>query len=651
MINLDAKIPKGKLADKWNNYKDHQKLVSVNNKRKIDIIVVGTGLAGASAASTLAEMGFNVKAFCYQDSPRRAHSIAAQGGINAAKNYQNDGDNIYRLYYDTIKGGDYRGREANTYRLAEVSNNIIDQAVANGVPFGREYGGTLANRSFGGAQVSRTFYARGATGQQLLIGAYSTMNRQIALGKVELFSRTEIMDVVVIDGRARGVITRNLLTGKIEKHFGHAVVLGTGGYGNVFFLSTNAMGSNGSAVWKAYKKGAAFSNAAFVQIHPTAIPQHGDYQSKLTLMSESLRNDGRIWVPKKLEDAEAIRNGSKKPKDIADEDRDFYLERRYPAFGNLVPRDVASRAAKERCDKGYGIENNDTKEGVFLDFKYAIERLGKDVVEQRYGNLFEMYEKITGDNAYETPMKIYPAIHYSMGGTWVDYELQSTLKGLFVIGEANFSDHGANRLGASALMQGLADGYFILPYTIQNYLADQFNVPAIPTDAPEFIEAEKTVKEQINRFLSIKGKRSVDSFHRELGKIMWNNVGMAREEAKLKEAIVKIKELKKEFWENVEVPGTADGINVELEKANRVADFFEIGEVMARDALNREESCGGHYRIEYQTPEGEALRRDDEFMYVSAWEYAGDDKEPILHKEPLIFEETEVKTRNYKTAK
>ncbi len=651
MINLDAKIPKGKLAEKWNNYKDHQKLVSVNNKRKIDIIVVGTGLAGASAASTLAEMGFNVKAFCYQDSPRRAHSIAAQGGINAAKNYQNDGDNVYRLYYDTIKGGDYRGREANTYRLAEVSNNIIDQAVANGVPFGREYGGTLANRSFGGAQVSRTFYARGATGQQLLLGAYSTMNRQIALGKVELFSRTEIMDIVVIDGRARGVITRNLLTGKIERHFGHAVVLGTGGYGNLFFLSTNAMGSNGSAVWKAYKKGAAFANAAFVQIHPTCIPQHGDYQSKLTLMSESLRNDGRIWVPKKLEDAEAIRNGSKKPIDIPDEDRDFYLERRYPAFGNLVPRDVASRAAKERCDKGYGIENNATKEGVFLDFKYAIERLGRDVVEQRYGNLFEMYEKITGDNGYETPMKIYPAIHYSMGGMWVDYELQSTLQGLFVIGEANFSDHGANRLGASALMQGLADGYFILPYTIQNYLADQFNVPAIPTDAPEFVEAEKAVKEQINRFLSIKGKRSVDSFHRELGKIMWNNVGMAREEAKLKEAIEKIKVLKKEFWENVEVPGTADGINVELEKANRVADFFEIGDVMARDALNREESCGGHYRIEYQTPEGEALRRDDEFMYVSAWEYAGEDKEPILHKEPLIFEETEVKTRNYKTAK
>ena len=651
MIKLDSKIPQGKLADKWNNYKNHQKLVSVNNKRKIDIIVVGTGLAGASAASTLAEMGFNVKAFCYQDSPRRAHSIAAQGGINAAKNYQNDGDNVYRLYYDTIKGGDYRGREANTYRLAEVSNNIIDQAVANGVPFGREYGGTLANRSFGGAQVSRTFYARGATGQQLLLGAYSTMNRQIALGKVKLYPRTEIMDIVVIDGRARGVITRNLLTGKIERHFGHAVVLGTGGYGNTFFLSTNAMGSNGSAVWKAYKKGAAFANPAFVQIHPTCIPQHGDYQSKLTLMSESLRNDGRIWVPKKLEDAEAIRNGSKKPNDIPDEDRDFYLERRYPAFGNLVPRDVASRAAKERCDKGYGIENNATKEGVFLDFKYAIERLGKDVVEKRYGNLFEMYEKITGDNAYETPMKIYPAIHYTMGGTWVDYELQSTLSGLFVIGEANFSDHGANRLGASALMQGLADGYFILPYTIQNYLADQFNVPAISTDATEFVEAEKAVKDRIKKLLSIKGKRSVDSFHRELGKIMWNNVGMAREEAKLKEAIEKIKILKKEFWENVEVPGTAEGINVELEKANRVADFFEIGDVIARDALNREESCGGHYRIEYQTPEGEALRRDDEFMYVSAWEYAGEDKDPILHKEPLIFEETEVKTRNYKTAK
>lgn len=651
MINLDAKIPQGKLAKKWTNYKENQKLVSPNNKRKLDIIVIGTGLAGASAAASLAEMGFNVKVFCYQDSPRRAHSIAAQGGINAAKNYQNDGDSIYRLYYDTIKGGDYRGREANTYRLAEVSANIIDQAVANGVPFGREYGGTLANRSFGGVLVSRTFYARGATGQQLLLGAYSGLNRQIALGKVESFPRTEMMDLVVIDGRARGIVVRNMITGEISSHFGHAVALGSGGYGNVFFLSTNAMGSNGSAAWKAYKKGAAFANLAFVQIHPTAIPQHGDYQSKLTLMSESLRNDGRIWVPKKLEDAEAIRLGQKKPGDIADEDRDFYLERRYPAFGNLVPRDVAARAAKERCDKGYGIENNATKEGVFLDFKYAIERLGKKTIEDRYGNLFQMYEKITGDNPYETPMKIYPAVHYTMGGLWVDYELQSTLPGLFVIGEANFSDHGANRLGASALMQGLADGYFVLPYTIQNYLADQFDVPRIATDSPEFKEAENAVKAHIDRLMNVKGKKSVDSFHRELGKVMWNKVGMARTEAKLKEAIVEIQKIRKEFWENVEIPGSTDTINVELEKANRVADFLELGELMARDALNREESCGGHYREEYQTPEGEALRRDDLFMYVSAWEYTGEDKEPILHKEPLIFEETEVKVRNYKTAK
>ena len=650
MINLDAKIPKGKLADKWTNYKEHQQLVAPNNKRKLDIIIVGSGLAGASAASSLAEMGFNVKVFCYQDSPRRAHSIAAQGGINAAKNYQNDGDSVYRLFYDTIKGGDYRGREANTYRLAEVSNNIIDQAVATGVPFGREYGGTLANRSFGGALVSRTFYARGATGQQLLLGAYSSMNRQIALGSVEMFTRSEMMDLVVVDGRARGIVVRNLVTGEIKSHFGHAVALGTGGYGNVFFLSTNAMGSNGSAAWKAYKKGAAFANLAFVQIHPTCIPQHGDYQSKLTLMSESLRNDGRIWVPKKIEDAEAIRNGSKKPKDIADEDRDFYLERRYPAFGNLVPRDVASRAAKERCDKGFGIENNTTKEGVFLDFKYAIDRLGRDTVEQRYGNLFQMYEKITGDNAYETPMKIYPAIHYTMGGLWVDYELQSTLKGLFVIGEANFSDHGANRLGASALMQGLADGYFVLPYTIQSYLADQFTVPRMTTDKDEFVKAEDDVKKLVDKLMNVKGKKSVDSFHRELGKVMWNKVGMARTEAPLKEAIEEIKAIRKDFWENVEIPGSTDKINVELEKACRVADFLELGELIARDALNREESCGGHYRLEYQTPEGEALRRDDEFMYVSAWEYKGDNEEPVLHKEPLIFEETEVKTRNYKTA-
>ncbi len=651
MINLDAKIPQGKLAQKWTNYKENQKLVAPNNKRKLDIIVIGTGLAGASSAASLAEMGFNVKVFCYQDSPRRAHSIAAQGGINAAKNYQNDGDSIYRLYYDTIKGGDYRAREANVYRLAEVSANIIDQSVAQGVPFGREYGGTLANRSFGGVLVSRTFYARGATGQQLLLGAYSGLNRQISLGKVESFPRTEMMDIVVINGRARGVVVRNLITGEISSHFGHAVVLGSGGYGNVYFLSTNAMGSNGSAAWKAYKKGAAFANPAYVQIHPTAIPQHGDYQSKLTLMSESLRNDGRIWVPKKLEDAEAIRLGKKQPTDIADEDRDFYLERRYPAFGNLVPRDVAARAAKERCDKGFGIENNATKEGVYLDFKYAIDRLGEQTIKERYGNLFQMYEKITGDNPYKTPMKIYPAVHYTMGGLWVDYELQSTLPGLFIIGEANFSDHGANRLGASALMQGLADGYFVLPYTIQNYLADQFDFPRISTNSEEFKKAEKAVKNRIDKLMGVKGKKSVDSFHRDLGKVMWNKVGMARDEKGLKEAIKEIKNIRKEFWENVEIPGSTDTINVELEKANRVADFIELGELMARDALNRNESCGGHYRNEYQTPEGEALRKDKEYMYVSTWEFNGDEKEPILHKEPLVFEETEVKVRNYKTAK
>ncbi len=651
MINLDAKIPQGKLVDKWTNYKENQQLVSPNNKRKLDIIVVGTGLAGASAAASLAEMGFNVKVFCYQDSPRRAHSIAAQGGINAAKNYQNDGDSVYRLYYDTIKGGDYRAREANVYRLAEVSESIIDQSVAQGVPFGREYGGTLANRTFGGALVSRTFYSRGATGQQLLLGAYSSLNRQIALGKVQSFNRTEMMDLVVVDGRARGIVTRNLLSGKIESHFGHAVVVGTGGYGNVYFLSTNAMGSNGSAICKAYRKGAAFANPSFIQIHPTAIPQHGDYQSKLTLMSESLRNDGRIWVPKKVEDAKAIREGTKKPEDLSDEDRDFYLERRYPAFGNLVPRDVAARAAKERCDKGYGIENNKTNEGVYLDFKYAIERLGKDRIEERYGNLFQMYEKITGDNPYKTPMKIYPAVHYNMGGLWVDYELQSTIPGLFIIGEANFSDHGANRLGASALMQGLADGYFILPYTIQRYLADQFNVAKIDTHSDEYTKAEKEVKEHINKLMSVNGNKSVDSYHKDLGKIMWNYVGMSRNEKDLKKAIDEIKKLREDFWNNVEIPGKPDGINVELEKANRVADFLELGELMARDALERKESCGGHFREEYKTEEGEALRRDDEYMFVAVWEYKGDDKTPELHKEPLVFEETEVKTRNYKTAK
>ncbi len=653
MIKLDAKIPQGRLADKWTNYKEKQALVSPANKRKLDIIVVGTGLAGASAAASLAELGFNVKVFCYQDSPRRAHSVAAQGGINAAKNYQNDGDSVYRLYYDTIKGGDYRSREANVYRLAEVSMAIIDQAVAQGVPFAREYGGLLANRSFGGVLVSRTFYARGQTGQQLLLGAYQALMRQVHLGKIKLYPRTEMMDLVIIDGRARGIVTRNLITGEIQRHFGHAVVLATGGYGNVYFLSTNAMGSNGSAAWKAHKKGAAFANPAFVQIHPTAIPQHGEFQSKLTLMSESLRNDGRVWVPRKKEDAEAIREGRKRPEDIPDEDRFFYLEEWYPAYGNLVPRDVAARAAKKVCDMGLGIENNPTKEGVFLDFKYAIERLGRDVIEERYGNLFEMYEKITGDDPYKTPMKIYPAVHYTMGGLWVDYELMSTVPGLFIIGEANFSDHGANRLGASALMQGLADGYFILPYTIQNYLADQINVKPIELSHPEFEKAEKAVRDHINHLMSIGGKLSVDHFHRELGKIMWNKVGISRTADKLREAIDEIRALREEFWKNVRVPGRADTINVELEKANRVADFFELAELMARDALHREESCGGHFREEYQTEEGEPLRRDDQFMYVAAWEYTGDgaNHDWKLNKEPLVYEETEVKVRNYKVAK
>lgn len=651
MTKLNSKIPEGKLKDKWSNYKAHQNLVNPANKRKIDVIVVGTGLAGGAAAASLAELGFKVKNFCYQDSPRRAHSIAAQGGINAAKNYPNDGDTVYRLFYDTIKGGDYRAREANVYRLAEVSNSIIDQAVAQGVPFAREYGGLLDNRSFGGALVSRTFYARGQTGQQLLLGAYSSLSRQIGLGNVEIFNRTELMDIVVVDGKARGIVTRNLVTGKIESHFGHAVVLATGGYVNTYFLSTNAMGSNGSAAWRAYKKGAFFANPSFVQIHPTAIPQHGEFQSKLTLMSESLRNDGRIWVPKKKEDAEAIRLGKKKPVDIPDEDRDFYLERRYPAFGNLVPRDVAARAAKERTDAGFGIENNPTKEGVFLDFKYAIERLGRDVIEARYGNLFQMYEKITDDNPYETPMKIFPALHYAMGGLWVDYELQSSLPGLFVAGEANFSDHGANRLGASALMQGLADGYFVLPYTIQNYLAYEFDTPRMnPKEVNEFKEAEKGVSERINKLLSIKGTQTADSFHKRLGRIMWEYVGMARNEEGLKKAIEEIKTLRKEFWSDLKIPGDETTINTELEKANRIADFFEIGELMARDALSREESCGGHFRTEYVTEDGEAKRVDDKFMYVSAWEYKGDDVEPELHKEPLHYEEIEVKTRNYKTA-
>jgi succinate dehydrogenase / fumarate reductase flavoprotein subunit len=651
MTKLNSKIPEGQVHEKWANYKAHQNLVNPSNKRKIDIIVVGTGLAGGSAAASLAELGFNVKNFCYQDSPRRAHSIAAQGGINAAKNYTNDGDSIYRLFYDTIKGGDFRAREANVHRLAEVSNDIIDQSVAQGVPFAREYGGLLDNRSFGGALVSRTFYARGQTGQQLLLGAYSALSRQIGLGNVEMFPRTELMDIVIVDGRARGIVTRNLITGKIESHFAHAVVLATGGYVNVYFLSTNAMGSNGSAAWKAYKKGAFFANPAYVQIHPTCIPVHGEFQSKLTLMSESLRNDGRIWTPKKKEDSEAIRQGTKSPNDIPDDDRDFYLERRYPAFGNLVPRDVASRTAKERTDHGFGIENNPTKEGVYLDFKYAIERLGKDTIEARYGNLFQMYEKIVDQDPYKTPMKIFPALHYSMGGLWVDYELQSTIPGLFVAGEANFSDHGANRLGASALMQGLADGYFVLPYTIQNYLADQIGVARMkPSEQSEFKAAEDAVKAHIEKLMNVKGTESVDSLHRKLGKIMWDKVGMGRTEAGLKEAITEIKALRKEFWQNVRIPGTADEMNVELEKANRVADFLELGELIATDALHRKESCGGHFREEFQTPEAEALRDDANFMYVGAWEYKGENTEPELHKEELKYEAIEVKSRNYKTA-
>ncbi len=648
MTKIDSKIPEGPLAEKWTHYKEHQKLVNPANKRKLDIIVVGTGLAGGAAAASLGEMGFNVKVFCIQDSPRRAHSIAAQGGINAAKNYPNDGDTVYRLFYDTVKGGDYRGREANTYRLAEVSNNIIDQCVAQGVPFAREYGGTLANRSFGGAQVSRTFYARGQTGQQLLLGAYGALSKEIKKGSVKLFTRREMVDLVVMkDGRARGIIVRNLFTGEIERHSAHAVLIASGGYGNLFYLSTNAMTSNGSAAWRAYKRGAYFANPCYVQIHPTCIPVHGDYQSKLTLMSESLRNDGRIWVPKKKEDAERIRKKEIRPRDIPEEDRDYYLERRYPAFGNLVPRDVASRAAKERCDAGYGVG---TGLAVFLDFKDAINRLGKDVIKARYGNLFDMYERITDDNPYETPMMIYPAIHYTMGGLWVDYELQSSIPGLFVGGEANFSDHGANRLGASALMQGLSDGYFVLPYTMQNYLADQITVDRITTDTEEFDEAEKAVQERIDKLLSINGTETVDSIHKRLGRIMWDHAGMARNKKGLEEGIKMIQELRKEFWSNVKVPGTKDGINIELEKALRLADFLELGELLARDALHREESAGGHFREEHQTPEGEAKRNDKDFMYVAAWEYAGDDKEPVLNKEPLVYENIEVKTRNYKTA-
>lgn len=646
-INLDSKIPKGPLAEKWSSYKANQKLVNPANKRRLDIIVVGTGLAGASAAATLGELGFNVLNFCIQDSPRRAHSIAAQGGINAAKNYQNDGDSVYRLFYDTIKGGDYRAREANVYRLAEVSNNIIDQCVAQGVPFAREYGGLLDNRSFGGAQVSRTFYARGQTGQQLLLGAYSALSRAVNKQQVKLYTRHEMVDLVIIDGRARGIIARNLVTGELKRFAAHAVVIATGGYGNTFFLSTNAMTSNGSAAWQCYKKGAYFANPCMAQIHPTCIPVHGEFQSKLTLMSESLRNDGRIWVPKKLEDAKAIREGKLRPTEIKEENRDYYLERRYPAFGNLVPRDVASRAAKERCDAGYGVGT--TGLAVYLDFADAIKRLGKDVVKARYGNLFQMYEKIVDDNPYETPMMIYPAIHYTMGGIWVDYELMTSIPGLFAIGEANFSDHGANRLGASALMQGLADGYFVLPYTIQNYLSDQIRVPRFSTDSPEFEKAEKNIDARMERLMNIKGSHSVDYFHKKLGHIMWNLVGMSREADGLKKAIEELKILKKEFWADVRIPGEKNSLNIELEKALRLADFIEIGELMAHDALNREESCGGHFRLEHQTEEGEALRHDDRFSYVSCWKYRGEEKTPIMYKELLDYEFVVRQQRNYKS--
>lgn len=670
MTKLNSKIPQGPLASKWTNYKNQLKLVAPNNRPKIDIIVVGTGLAGASAAASLGEMGYNVKAFCFQDSPRRAHSIAAQGGINAAKNYQNDGDSIYRLFYDTIKGGDYRAREANVYRLAEVSGNIIDQCVAQGVPFAREYGGMLDNRSFGGVQVQRTFYAAGQTGQQLLLGAYSALSRQIGLGRVQMFNRHEMLELVVVDGKARGIIARNLITGALERHSAHAVIIASGGYGNVYYLSTNAMGSNVTASWRVHKKGAYFANPCYVQIHPTCIPVQGSNQSKLTLMSESLRNSGRIWVPKNKADAEAIRAGKLKPTDIKEEDRDYYLERRYPAFGNLVPRDVASRAAKERCDAGYGIVANDTNEGVYLDFSseiiakgkqtaYAqgdhnpsqekIIELGKKWLEEKYGNLFTMYQKITDENPYETPMKIYPAVHYTMGGIWVDYDLMSTIPGCFVAGEANFSDHGANRLGASALMQGLADGYFVLPYTVSNYLADEIRTGKISTETHEFVEAEKSVEERINKFINNKGTQSVDSFHKRLGHIMWNKVGMARNEKGLQEAIEEIAQLRQEFYQNVYVPGSANDFNQELEKALRVADFMELGQLMAMDALQRKESCGGHFREEYQDEEGETLRDDKNFKFVGAWEYQGEDiSREILHKEVLEYEEIKIAARNYK---
>jgi len=637
---LDSKIPEGPLEQKWENYKGHVPLVSPNNKRRIDVIVVGTGLAGASAAASLGELGYNVKAFTFHDSPRRAHSIAAQGGINAAKNYRNDGDSVYRLFYDTIKGGDYRAREGNVHRLAEVSTLIIDQCVAQGVPFAREYGGLLDNRSFGGTQVSRTFYARGQTGQQLLIGAYQALSRQIKLDTVKLYNRHEMLDVVVVDGKARGIIARNLLTGELERHSAHAVVLCTGGYGNVFYLSTNAMLCNTTATWRAHRRGAFFSNPCYTQIHPTCIPVSGEYQSKLTLMSESLRNDGRCWVPLKAEDAK------KHPSQIPEADRDYYLERRYPAFGNLVPRDIASRAAKAVCDEGRGVGT--TGLAVYLDFADAIKRLGKDVVSARYGNLFEMYEKITGDNPYEVPMRIYPAVHYTMGGLWVDYELMTTIPGLYAAGEANFSDHGANRLGASALMQGLADGYFVLPYTIGSYLSSEIRTGDISTDTPDFEAAEKDVKDRINQLMSIKGTQSVESFHRRLGKIMWDKCGMGRTAEGLTQAIQEIRDLRAEFWKDVLVPGRTDEYNPELEKAWRVADFIELGELMCIDALRRDESCGGHFREEFQTPEGEALRNDQDFMFVSAWEWKGEGAEPELHKEVLEYEEVKVTQRSYK---
>lgn len=645
MAILDSKIPQGPLSEKWTTYKASQKLVNPANKRKLDVIVVGTGLAGASAAASLGALGFNVKVFCIQDSPRRAHSIAAQGGINAAKNYQNDGDSVGRLFYDTIKGGDYRAREANVYRLAEVSNNIIDQCVAQGVPFARDYSGYLANRSFGGAQVSRTFYAKGQTGQQLLLGAYSALSKQIKEGTVKLYTRREMENLVVIDGKARGIITRNLINGEIERWFGHCVVLATGGYGNVYYLSTNAMNSNGSAAIQCYKKGAFFANPCYVQIHPTCIPVHGDYQSKLTLMSESLRNDGRIWVPKNIEDAVAIREGRKTANDIPEQDRDYYLERRYPAFGNLVPRDIASRAAKERCDAGYGVGS--TGKAVFLDFSSAIERLGKDKVEERYGNLFQMYQKIEDENPYETPMKIYPAVHYTMGGLWVDYELQTTIPGLFAAGECNFSDHGANRLGASALMQGLADGYFVLPYTIQNYLSAEIYNKPIPTTDKAFEEAENEVKDRINKILSIKGKTTVDTLQKELGHIMWEHVGMGRTKESLQSALPLIQGVKEKFWKDVRVEEMNDCFNPELEKALRLSDHLELATLITMDALQREESCGGHFREEHQTPEGEAKRDDENFMFVGAWEYKPE-SEPIMHKEELNYEFIKVQTRNYK---